>query len=416
MIMYFKNKLFKNFSYLLIINITSLIIPFVSYPYLIRVFGSEEFGKILYIQSCSLLFLIIVDFGFNLSAVRDVSIFRDDKEKLDQLVSNVLAIKIFIVMLGALVLSFYLLFSNKNDIENKMYVLTYVYCVGNAIFIQWYYQGVEKMQIPAIISVIIKIVMLMMIFIFVRDKNDILEYIAIYSGSAFFIGLVSVLYAMCYCCFRLRVPNYKLMRSFFYESFPFFLSRFSGIFILRITPIIIGRYIGIQFVAYYDLAEKLVNMLLTPLNIINQVIYPNVAKTKNIALVMRVIKVIFPLCMICYIISFFVSPYFIEVFAGNEMLFSANIFQITSLLLPIASLNYLLGNCVLIVNGKVDEFNKSVFFGFVFYVLYMSCIYSFDFFDINFIVFGVVINSVFILLFRVFFILKTPLIINQINR
>ena len=68
-------QLLANFSYLSIIEIIGLLLPLVSYPYLIRTVGANNYGIVVFAQAIVAYIIIIVNFGFNVSATRRVVVF-----------------------------------------------------------------------------------------------------------------------------------------------------------------------------------------------------------------------------------------------------------------------------------------------------------------------------------------------------
>ena len=64
-----------------------MLIPLLSYPYLIRVLGKETYGIIIFAQAIVGYFVILIGFGFNISATKEISINRDDKKKVSEIVS-----------------------------------------------------------------------------------------------------------------------------------------------------------------------------------------------------------------------------------------------------------------------------------------------------------------------------------------
>ena len=81
--------LIRNFSYLSLLQVFNLILPLIVYPYLIRVLGKETYGLVVFAQSLVFYLVILVGFGFNISATKEVSIHRNDSKKLGEIVSSV---------------------------------------------------------------------------------------------------------------------------------------------------------------------------------------------------------------------------------------------------------------------------------------------------------------------------------------
>ena len=77
-----KKIIVKNYIALLFIQGANFILPLIILPYLVRVLGSEKFGLVMIAQSVAIFLTIIVDFGFNISATKEVASLKNDKEKL----------------------------------------------------------------------------------------------------------------------------------------------------------------------------------------------------------------------------------------------------------------------------------------------------------------------------------------------
>ena len=79
--------IFRNFFSLSFLNILNLITPLITYPYLIRILGSGEYGRIIFYQSILAFFIIFISFGFQIISTQNVSKFKDDKNQLYKIVT-----------------------------------------------------------------------------------------------------------------------------------------------------------------------------------------------------------------------------------------------------------------------------------------------------------------------------------------
>ena len=74
-------RLMENFFSLSVLKLVNAILPFVTLPYLIKVLGFQQYGAIVLALSVIAYFQAITDYGFNLSATREIVKNRNNKNK-----------------------------------------------------------------------------------------------------------------------------------------------------------------------------------------------------------------------------------------------------------------------------------------------------------------------------------------------
>jgi len=371
-----RNKiLIENFTFLSVLQAANLILFFITIPYLFRVLGSRSYGLIVFAQTIVYYLTIFTNFGFNLTATRDISVNRNDREKVTEIVSSVLTIKmlfffisLFIMILLTLVI--------PNFRENRpLYLLSMFACLSEALFPVWYFQGIEKMKYITFINVTTRILATVLVFIVIDQPAKYYIY-PLLVGIGTFSGAVAALFIV----FQRHKVNFcfqpaVIIRSYLVDNVLYFLSNVSTQIYVNANRIIVGSFLGMVEVAYYDVAEKVINIVKVPYSLIGQTLFPKVARDRDIRFLKRIMgyTIVFTVIIIFFIFLF--SNPIISFFSGSQNINSINILRILSIsLLPI-SVSLFYGDLLLINFGLKTEYAKMRFFGLIVYLTIFLVLY-----------------------------------------
>lgn len=361
----------------------SLMIPIIMYPYLLKVLGKDIFGLVLYAQAVISFFVITINFGFNISATKEVSEFRHRKDYLSQIVSSILMIKAFLFLLCFLIFLMAVTCISFLKENLFLYLATYSICVGEVLFPVWYFQGIEKMKFLALAHVTSKIVAVGLIFLFVKVPSDYLLIPIFYGFSGLILGFASFWILLVYERITLNTPPFSMLKSLFRDSSGFFLSRIAIVYIQKSSLVIIGYMLGYTQVTYYDVGLKISELCKIPSQLLNQTIYPRVALTKDIRFVKKVIHYNFFASVLLYLGVFYFVDFIIALLGGKELLPASDAILILCLTIPVSGISYFLGNTILVVCGFQRVFNQSIFFEAVLFTFLILGLYLFQIVSLN---------------------------------
>lgn len=405
-----ENSLIKNLSYLTILQIFNLILPIITFPYLIRVLGKEIYGLIIFAQAIIAYFSIFINFGFNISATKDISLNRNNIEKLSEIVNSVLVIKSSLFILSMIILSIGILFIPFIRDIGILLILTMGLSLYEAIFPIWYFQGIEKMKYITFINLITRGSFTILIFILIKDSSDYLIVPTLNTLGAFFAGIISMYLLYYKHKLSFSLPPTLIIINYIKESLHFFLSRATGILIARTNTVLIGAFMGYTEVAYYDLALKISELSKIPSNLINQTIYPRISITKNMIIVSKIMKYNFLLSIFIFALLIIFINHIVILLGGSEMLPAKNLILLLNTTAPLAGLSYFMGNTMLVVNGYYKEFNMSIIYEAFIYITLITLLILFNFHNLYTFIIIIIICTTFEVLYRYYFIKKFKIV------
>ena len=109
-----KNNVSNNIIMLYIMNITQLILPLITLPYLTRVLSVDNYGVVSYVKSLTVYITLIIEFGFLLSGTKEIVLAKFNKQKIRNIIGTItlakLILSIFAFLLLLVMIYFYLFF------------------------------------------------------------------------------------------------------------------------------------------------------------------------------------------------------------------------------------------------------------------------------------------------------------------
>ena len=283
------SSLLSNFGSLLLLQGAKYILPLISFPYLYRTLGEEKYGLITFAMVFIMYFVMISDFGFGLSATHQISAHRNDKEKINELFTNILAAKVVLMIVCFFIMTAIVLYFDKFSKNATVYFLTYGVVVGDVLFPIWFFQGMEKMKFITIVNTCSRFVFVAGVFLFIQGEDDYLVAPILNTLGYGVAAILSLIIIYKRFGVRLTKPKFSLIWAQLRKSADFFLSRVSVSLYTLTNTFILGLFGGDVLVAHYALAEKLYNAMQGVWQALSSVAYPFMVNKKDIKFFKKII-------------------------------------------------------------------------------------------------------------------------------
>lgn len=359
--------LVKNFTSLSLLQLANYIFPVITLPYLVRVLGPEKYGLINFAAAFSAYFVIITDYGFNLSATQEISVNRNDKEKVSEIFSSVLTIKIILFFLSSgiffLIVNMFELFSN----DAGLYSIMFIGVVGIVLFPLWVYQGVEKMKYILIINVAIRSVTIVSIFLLVKVENDYLLLAVIYTITQVMTGITGLFFAIRKFDLRYLFPSKVQLLEQLKKGWNLFLSSIWINLYTTSNVFILGLFAPNSVVGYYSAADKVRIAFQGILSSMSQSVFPYVNKLlaesyqKFLSFNRKLLKISVMIGIIISSSLFLFAEPIVKIVLGNEYSPSVIVLRIIAWLPLIIFLSNVFGIQTMLPLNYQKKFSQILF-------------------------------------------------------
>lgn len=167
----------KNYYYNLLLNISSVLFPLVTAPYVARVLGPEPCGLAGFASAYAGYFAMFAALGAGNYGLRQIGKFRDDKSRMEKFISEVMSLTLFQTIFVSIAYFISLLMIPMMREHLLIYFIAgfSIYLVPMAS-LNWYFMGNERFDYITIRSLIIRVLTTTSLFIFVKGKSDLYIY------------------------------------------------------------------------------------------------------------------------------------------------------------------------------------------------------------------------------------------------
>lgn len=367
-----KPSLTKNFILNLIYQMIIIIVPIILIPYLSRTLLDSGTGVYAYNHSWVVYFSLMAMFGVQIYGNKKIA-ESNEGIALKKTFWEIFLLKGITTVVSSLVY-FIIIWFIKGDFV--LLLFNFIFLLSNFLDISWFFSGKEQFQPIVIRNIVVRLISVVLIFLFVKKPDDIYIYSAIMALSTLFGNLV-----MWFDIFKYGLLDFKNNKI---RVMPF--SHFVDMLILFIpfclnqrwplSNIILGWFSSDAEVGYFDMSIKIINTLLAITAALSLVVLPRISKLHNDKDHNKIVEILiksfsilsylsFPMMIGILVLADKIVPWFL----GNDFLPAITVLRILSLTLILEALMNVIGLQYMVPTSKSKQYTISVVVGFALFVV-----------------------------------------------
>ncbi len=249
----------KNYILSTLYEILRCITPFITAPYISRVLGAEQIGINSFVHSIQAYFCMFATLGTASYGSREIARNRDDVYKRSKLFWEIELLSVSTSGIAIIAWLLFVLFT----VQYKIYYIVLTLGIFESMFaIGWFYSGTEQFKYTVTRNIIVKIIGIILIFVFVRSSDDFFLFILI-NALCGFLGTVSMWVPLKRFLVKVPIKELKVWHHF-KETIVYFIPTIATSIYSVLDKTLIGLITHEENQnGYYEQTIKIINIIKT---------------------------------------------------------------------------------------------------------------------------------------------------------
>lgn len=350
---------FANFGYLSLLQVAGYVFPLISMPYLARVIGADGFGKIAFASAIVVWIQTISDWGFNLTATRDVAQNRDNKELVSRIFSNVLWARSVLTLLSGIILLLVVLLVPYLRENADIIFVTFLLVPGYILFPEWFFQAIEKMKYTTFFNLFLKLVFTVAVFVFIHKREDYLMQPLLTTIGYLLCGIGALYLIFKKWGYSLYKPQWGEIFKTIRNSTDVFINNLMPNLYNSFSVMLLGFFGGSTANGIYDGGNRFPSIFYQFQSVLSRAFYPFLSRRPDKHSFYAKLNIV--LALVGSVILVLISPLIIKIMLGDEFEKSVVVMQILSFSVVFLAMGYTYGTNFLIINHKEKPLRNLTF-------------------------------------------------------
>ncbi len=264
----------KNIFYNLILALSQVLFPLITFPYLARTLGPDHIGAINFSESFARYFIAVAAFGIPIYGVREIAKIQNNIEERSKVFFEIFLINLISTIFLSLIYLLLIFNVNKLTIEFDLFIYSLAFFFLNVFYFEWFFIGLNQFKFIAIRFFCVRLVLILFVFLFVKSSKDYVKYMQIQVLISLLISILNFNFLRKNILLnKIKINNLNLSKHL-KPLFLLFLTIFSISIYLNLDTVILGFLSNNKSVGYYSSALKLNKLIISILAAISAAMFP----------------------------------------------------------------------------------------------------------------------------------------------
>lgn len=356
-----------NFFYNVLLNMSKVLFPLITAPYVARVLEPEGVGLFNFSNTYAAYFALFAALGIPTYAIREISKRRENIHEQSLFVSEILSLSLFTTLFCSIVFLTSIFFIPQLNSNFLIFLVSGIVLYTTPLKIDWFFSGREEFGYITFRSLVVKTISIILLFVLVHKRSDLFLYVLINVAATIvnevwnFIKLFQT---------GIQIKFTLTFKKHLKPLMILFSSAVAVSVYTTLDTIMLGFLREYSEVAYYNSASHISKNLLAISTSLSAVAIPRMAyymKTESWSEINTLIEKSFSIVsFLAFPITFgivAIAPTFVPLFYGNQFYGAIIPLQIMIFVVLAIGFNNLTGIQILIGLGHDKLFLYSVLVG-----------------------------------------------------
>ena len=361
-----KNSVFYN----VLLAISQVFFPLITFPYLARTLGPEHVGVLNFAESIAKYFVMLAALGIPIYGIREIAKVQNELKERTKIFAEIFTINLICTLGLSFIFLAAVFFIPQLNKEKVLFYWTIAYFIFQVFYLEWFFNGMNQFKFIAIRQFIIRFFFIIFVFILIKSQFDYVNYMRMQFGLSVLLAIINFNNLSKHIALNKASFSNLDLRKHIKPLLYIFLTIFSISIYFSLDTILLGFLANNESVGYYSTALKLNKLIIAVFGAVTVAIFPSLINLyhngqieKFRELIRQVFFVLVSLSIPAIVIFISCAKEIVHVLFSQNFDRSILPLQITAPLILIVSLSSIFGFQVLSALAKDRQILYSAIIG-----------------------------------------------------